>query len=124
MPDITTERPLINAARLDEELRAALGEQFTGLSHDGHTVTAHLAAGATLPQQAQAAAVIAAHDPAAKTARQLEAAARDALPLFALEPAEAEAWAAAQEDAAFRRAMARAFVELRKALHGSFMPGI
>jgi hypothetical protein len=72
-------QPAINWPALDAELRAALPGKLDGTSYDKHTIlTVHVKQGADAESlRPQIAAVIAAHDPAALTPDQAQAAAKD-----------------------------------------------
>ena len=118
MINLHIERESVNPDALHAQLKAALGESCPGLSVGGGVVTIHLADETTAQQQAEARAIVAAHDPAVLTPAQQTARDRDALPLFRLAPDEAVAWAAAQDAAAFLREMARAFALLRDLVRG------
>ena len=118
MINLAIEKADVNAAKLDADLKSALGAAFIGLSHDGRLVTVHLADKATLQQQAEAERIVETHDAAALTPAQQAERDRDALPLFTLTPDEAATWAGRQDAATFQRAMARAFAHLRDLLRG------
>lgn len=66
-----TETATVNLPKLDADLRAALGAKIAGLSHDGDAVIVHFLADAPdLADEAAAARIVDAHDPAALTAEQ------------------------------------------------------
>lgn len=74
-----TETATVNLPKLDADLRAALGAKIAGLSHDGDAVIVHFLADAPdLADEAAAARIVDAHDPAALTAAQQAAADRAA----------------------------------------------
>lgn len=119
MKDITVQKAAINPTALDAALRGALGAACSGLSFSRGTVTVHLAAEASRQQEAQAEAIVQAHDPDALTADQEADKTRDASPLFSLGPDEIAAWAESQSTADFQRAVAVALVHLRRLLRGA-----
>lgn len=113
MQNLTLRKHAINPDKLHAELQAALGDACTGLSFAAGSLTVHLGAEATVEQRAQAEAIAAAHDPDALTAAQQTARDRDALPFFALTPAELEARAKTLDEQALRLELVRAFAHLR-----------
>lgn len=74
MPDIRSQHEGLNIEALDETLRAALGEQFSGLSMTKDWVTLHLSADATSEQTELALRLLREHDPTTLTPRQQAAA--------------------------------------------------
>lgn len=79
MADILMENPgVINAERLDAELRTALGDAYTGLSGGRDGLRLHMTAAATNPEQAIARAIVAAHDPSLLTDAQQQQIDREA----------------------------------------------
>lgn len=71
MSDIILNHPgVINAERLDAELRAVLGDVYTGLSGGRDGLRLHMTAAATNPEQATARAIVAAHNPTLLTDAQ------------------------------------------------------
>jgi hypothetical protein len=67
----------VNGAALDEEMRAAFGGDYAGLTVAGEDVRVHLLADVADAQD-MAAAVLAAHDARVKTVEQAQAEARAA----------------------------------------------
>jgi len=109
----------INPDRLHADLRDALGYAFHGLSFSAGVVTLHLADNTPPEAQAQARALVEAHQPADLTPAQQAARERDALPFFRLPEDELAALAGAMEAADFRREVARAFAHLRDIVRGA-----
>lgn len=71
MKHLAVTKATINPARLDADLRAALGAAIAGFSHAGATVTVHFLVDTPDPaDEAMAAQIVDAHDPAALTAEQ------------------------------------------------------
>ncbi|GAB4572952.1 MAG: hypothetical protein Kow0077_13820 [Anaerolineae bacterium] len=107
-------RQAIDPARLDAELRAALGAVCLGLSAHAGRVTVHLSAEATPEQIARAEAIVRAHDPALPApANDPDASIPD---LLSTEPDTLEAQVAALDEQIFRRAVSRAFQQLQRRL--------
>ncbi len=106
----------VNLALLDAELRASLGEQVTGVSVLGETVTIHFAdepAGQVLDQ---AAALVNAHDATRLTPQQQADLDRQEHPFFKLPAAELVIWAETRDSTTFQREVAQAFTYLREIL--------
>lgn len=116
MINLKIKKAAINPERLHADLKAALGEACSGLSYAAGVVTVHLLDGASESQQAEAQAVVEAHNAADLTPAQQDARSRDALPFFQLPRDELVTLAETMDAAAFRREMARAFAYLRDAV--------
>lgn len=116
MPDIHLNHPDPNPARLDADLRAALGALCQGLSISGERVTVHLTDDAALDHIDTAQAIVRAHDGKALTPAQARDAARKNLPFFKLDDDALLALAEGMDAAEFRRELIRAFAYLRDLL--------
>ena len=76
--DLVFEKALINPTQLHEELRAALGDVFTGVSTGNGQVRIHLREKLTQAAAAQVETILVAHDPTKLTAAQQAEAERQA----------------------------------------------
>lgn len=113
MPDIHLNHPDPNPARLDADLRAALGAVCHGLSVSGERVTVHLADDAALDHIDTAQAIVRTHDGSALTPAQAREAARKDMPFFKLADDDLLALVEGMDAAEFRHELARAFAHLR-----------
>ncbi|MBN1679582.1 MAG: hypothetical protein JW966_04770 [Anaerolineae bacterium] len=96
--DIVFSLDAINIARLDADLRAALGQDFIGLSGGpGQQVRVHVRAGADAAVIADIAPLVAAHDPEQLTAAQQVAEEQAAL-VAALRAKPRDSWTDSDRD--------------------------
>lgn len=103
MPDIVLQLENANIPRLDEELRAALGDAITGVSYHRGALRVHFLRPPTPVQRDLAEGVIAAHDPSQPADAQRRAAeAWAALEKLSL---EGDALSEPEERAALRQAV-------------------
>ncbi len=77
--------PPVNTARLDEELKTALGALYLGVSTDGEGVRVHLAEEADINTEVQAYNIVMAHDYTQPSGAQITQAAEDARKAAAVE---------------------------------------
>ncbi|MBN1286161.1 MAG: hypothetical protein JXB47_12255 [Anaerolineae bacterium] len=124
--------PDVHTPRLDEELRAALGAAYLGVSTDGDGVRVHLTDGATVSDEALAEATVLAHDhtqPSSVEAVQTEANARCAAATGAVNAADlvtllADLAAADTVDDLREQVMALARVVSHLAVAQGFAPAV
>lgn len=99
--ELTFEKAAVNATLLHEELRAALGSGFVGLSLSrGGEVRVHVLDSLPAAERERIEGLVAAHDAAKRSAAQQAQAARDAALTALRKPWSA--WSGADKDALLR----------------------